>query len=196
MRQSHGDAPPGGRSRPSACGATGSHHILIITFFSVCISSRTRPAPSAPQVSGSSGVEIGSRVACRSTKWRLLSSAPPPVSTIPLSTMSPASSAAVCSSATLTASMIEPTGRALGNLPPADHDFLWHAVYQVAPPDLHHAALTVLRHIGGTDLFLDPLGAALTDEEVMVAADIGNDRLVHLVAPDANRSAIEDAPNA
>ena len=80
--------------------------------------------------------------------------------------------------------MIEPTGRALGNLTLADHDFLWHAVYQVAPPDLHHAALTVLRHTGGTDLFLDPLGAGLTDEEVMVAAHIGNDRLVHLVASD------------
>src|ERR1700719_1692619 len=58
-------------------------------------------------------------------------------------------------------------GQALGNLTLADHDFLWHAVYQVAPPDLHHAALTVLRHTGGTDLFLDPLGAGLTDEEVM-----------------------------
>src|SRR5260370_7458832 len=158
MRQSHGDAPSGGRSRPSACGATGSHHILIITFFSVCISSRTRPAPSATQVSGSA-IEIGSPIACRSTKSRLLSSAPPPVRTIPLSTMSPASSAAVCSSATLTASMIEPTrfGQALGNLTLADHDFLWHAVYQVAPPDLHHAALTVLRHPAGTHLFLYPL---------------------------------------
>src|ERR1700724_895535 len=29
-----------------------------------------------------------------------------------------------------------------------------------------------------------PLGAGLTDEEVMVAAHIGNDRLVHLVASD------------
>src|SRR5208282_3625219 len=84
-------------------------------------------------------------------------------------------------------------GQALGNLTLADHDFLWHPVHQVAPPDLHHAALTVLRHAGGADLLLDPLGAALTDEEVMVAADIGNDRLVHLVAPDPNRSAIDDA---
>src|SRR6202023_4189057 len=84
-------------------------------------------------------------------------------------------------------------GQALGDLTLADHDLLLHAVHHVAPPYLHHAALTVLGHAGGTDLFLDPLGAALTDEEVMVAADIGNDRLVHLVAPDANRSAIDDA---
>src|SRR5205814_7450934 len=82
---------------------------------------------------------------------------------------------------------------ALGNLTLADHDLLWHAVHQVAPPDLHHAALTVLRHAGRTDLLLDPLGAALADEEIMVAADIGNDRLIHLIAPDPNRSAINDA---
>jgi len=75
-------------------------------------------------------------------------------------------------------------GQALGNLTLADHDFRGHAVHQVAPPDLHHAALTVLRHTGGTDLFLDQLCAVLTDEEVMVAAHIGNDRLVHLVASD------------
>ena len=82
--------------------------------------------------------------------------------------------------------MIEPTDSARLSeiLTLVDHDFLWYAVYQVAPPDLHHAALTVLRHTGGTDLFLDPLGAVLTDEEVMVAAHIGNDRLVHLGASD------------
>src|ERR1700726_4361222 len=68
---------------PTTPAATGSHPILIITFFGVCICSSTRPAPSATQVSGSSAIEIGSRVACRSTKSRLLSSAPPPVSTIP-----------------------------------------------------------------------------------------------------------------
>src|SRR5205823_5201726 len=80
-------------------------------------------------------------------------------------------------------------GQALGNLTLADHDLLWHPVHQVAASDLHHAALTVLRHAGRTDLLLDPLGAALTDEEVMVAADISNDRLIHLIAPDPNRSA-------
>src|SRR5439155_26768654 len=83
--------------------------------------------------------------------------------------------------------------QALGNLTLADHDLLSHALHQVAPPDLHHAALTVLRHAGRTYLLLDPLGAALADEEIMVAADIGNDRLVHLIAPDPNRSAIDDA---
>src|SRR5512147_2182164 len=42
----------------------------------------------------------------------LASSAPPPVRTIPLSTISAASSGAVCSSAPFTASMIAPTGSA------------------------------------------------------------------------------------
>src|SRR5260370_11216931 len=84
-------------------------------------------------------------------------------------------------------------GEAFGYLALADHNFLWHAVHQVAPPDLHHAALTVLRHAGGTYLLLDPLGAGLADEEIMVAADIGDDRLRPLVAPHPNPSAIDDA---
>ena len=44
-------------------------------------------------------------VAWRNTRSRLDSSAPPPVSTMPLSTMSAASSGGVCSSAILTSSM-------------------------------------------------------------------------------------------
>src|SRR5438067_13764253 len=75
-------------------------------------------------------------------------------------------------------------GQALGNLTLADHDFLWHAVHQVAPPNLHHAALTVLRHTGGTDLFLDQLCTVLTYEEIFVADHIALDRLDHLVAND------------
>src|SRR5260370_15876871 len=84
-------------------------------------------------------------------------------------------------------------GQALGNLTLADHDFLWHAVHQVAPPDLHHAALTVLRHAGRTDLLLDPLGAALADEEITVAAGLGDDRFIHLVPSDPHRAAITNA---
>src|SRR5665647_2843161 len=84
--------------------------MLMSTFFRVFISSSARPVPSATQDSGSSAIETGSPVAWRSTRSRLLSRAPPPVSTMPLSTMSAASSGAVCSSATLTASMIEPVG--------------------------------------------------------------------------------------
>src|SRR3984893_18569265 len=48
----------------SAAQIKGFHHILINTFFSVFISSRARPEPSATQVSGSSAIETGRPVAC------------------------------------------------------------------------------------------------------------------------------------
>ena len=40
---------------------------------------------------------------------------------------------------------------------------------------------------------LDPLGAALADQKVVVAPDIGDHRLVHLVAADPHRARIDDA---
>jgi hypothetical protein len=94
---------------------------------------------------------------------------------------------AVFSSATLTASIIEPTGSARLS------DICLSLITKVAPPDLHQPAFAVFRHAGGADLLLDPLGAAFSDEEIMVAANVGNDRLVHLVAADPNRSAIDEA---
>src|SRR2546430_14895033 len=84
-------------------------------------------------------------------------------------------------------------GDAFGDLALTDHDFFGHPVHQVAPLDLHYAPLAVLGHAGGTYLLLDPLGAALANKEIMVAADIADDRLVHLVAPDPHRAAIDDA---
>src|ERR1700751_2188132 len=63
-------------------------------------------------------------------------------------------------------------GKALGDLTLADHDFLWHPVHQVPSFDLHHAPLAVLRHACRPDLLLDPFGATLADEEIMVASDI------------------------
>src|SRR5437588_403438 len=83
-------------------------------------------------------------------------------------------------------------GEALGDLPLADHDFLRHAVHQVAPLYLHDPPLPVLRHAGRTDILLDALGAALADQEIVVAPNIGDDRLVHLVAAHPNRPAIDD----
>src|SRR5207302_7102166 len=84
-------------------------------------------------------------------------------------------------------------GQAFRYLALADDDLLGHAVHQVAALDLHDAALAVFRHAGRADLLLDPLGAALADEQVMVAPDIGDDRLVHLVAADPHRAGIDDA---
>src|SRR3546814_17867726 len=72
-------------------------------------------------------------------------------------------------------------------------DLLQHAVHQVTPLDLHGAALAVLRRAGRADFLLDALGRAFTDQEVMVAADVGDDRPVLLAAPDAHRDRVHDA---
>src|SRR5271169_2388204 len=84
-------------------------------------------------------------------------------------------------------------GETLRDLTLADHDFLRHPVHQVASLDLHHAPLAVFRHAGGPYLLLDPLGAAFANEEIMVAPDIGDDRLIHLTSSDPYRSAIDNA---
>jgi hypothetical protein len=63
-------------------------------------------------VSGSSAMETGRPVSSRNLLSKFLSNAPPPVSTIPRSTMSAESSGGVCSSAMRTASMIVATGSA------------------------------------------------------------------------------------
>ena len=68
-----------------------------------------------------------------------------------------------------------------------------HAVHQVAALDFHDAAFAVFRRAGRADLLLDALGGAFADQQVMVAADIGDDRLVHLVAADPHRAGIDDA---
>ena len=45
-------------------------------------------------------------------------------------------------------------------------------------------------HHGDAVVLLDALGGAFADQQVVVAADIADDRLVHLVAADAHRSGI------
>src|ERR1043166_7530724 len=133
--------------------------------------SNTRPVPSATQDSGSSAMETGSPVSSRSTWSRLASSEPPPVSTMPLSTMSAASSGGV----------------ALG-----DGDFLRHAVQQVASLDLERGAVAVGGRRGRADLLLDALGTGFADQQILMAPDIGDDGFVHLVAADAHRTHQED----
>src|SRR6266567_6418851 len=84
-------------------------------------------------------------------------------------------------------------GEAFRDLPLAYHDLLGHAVHQIAALYFHHPALAILGHAGRADLLLDPFGAALADQKVMVAPDIGDDRLIHLVAADPHRAGIDDA---
>src|SRR5262249_59037412 len=78
-------------------------------------------------------------------------------------------------------------GKALGDLTLADHNLFGHSVHQVAPFDLHHAALPVVRHASGPDLFFDPLSAAFANEKIMVASDVGDDRLIHFIASNSHR---------
>src|ERR1700730_16431340 len=67
-------------------------------------------------------------------------------------------------------------GEAFGDLGLTHHEFFGLPVHQVAPLDLHSAPLAVLGHAGGTYLLLDSLGAALANEEIMVAAGVADDR--------------------
>ncbi len=94
--------------------------------------------------------------------------------------------------------MMAPTGSASASATwrSVIDQFLRHAVHQVAALDLHDAAFAVFRRAGGADFLLDALGRAFADQQVMVAADIGDDGLVHLVAADAHRARIDDAAEA
>ena len=55
--------------------------------------------------------------------------------------------------------------------------------FRTAPSDVvHGAALAVLGRTGGADLLLDSFGRPFADQKIMIAADIGDDGFVHLVA--------------
>ena len=53
--------------------------------------------------------------------------------------------------------------------------------------------IAVGRRLGDADLLLDPLGRCFADQQVVVAANVGADRLVHLVAADADRGGVSEA---
>src|SRR5690606_14014125 len=84
-------------------------------------------------------------------------------------------------------------GQGFGDLTLRDHDFFRNAVHQVAAFDFHAFAFAVFRRAGRADFLLDVLGAGFTDQQVMHAADIGNNGVVHLVAADAHGTRIDDA---
>ena len=84
-------------------------------------------------------------------------------------------------------------GKALGDLALTDDDFFRHAVHQVAAFDLHGFAVALFRRAGATDFLFDPLGGAFAHQQVMVAADVVDDRFVHHVATDAHGARIDDA---
>src|SRR5215470_9235782 len=73
-----------------------------------------------------------------------------------------------------------------------DHDRLGNTVDEVTPLDFHRATLPTHR-IGRAEGHLDLLRAALAHEQVVVLFDVLHDRLVHLVAGDADRLRVDDA---
>ena len=92
-------------------------NIAIYFFYSVenkfeksLFSSKAFPVPLTTHKSGSSAVVTGKLVDLLRTVSKLPSKDPPPVKTIPLSTISAASSAGVCSKAFLIVSIIWATG--------------------------------------------------------------------------------------
>ncbi len=92
-----------------------------------------------------------------------LSRAPPPVSTMPLSTMSAASSGGVRSRATEHGldDGVDRLGQRFADLVGVDHDGLRNAGHQVAALDLHRQLL--LERVGVADGHLDALGRLLAD---------------------------------
>ena len=111
---------------------------------------------------------------------------------MPLSTMSAASSGGVRSRAILRASTIALTGSCSASRI-SSSEIVWcrDAGDQVAALDLHR--LLGLEREGRADLDLDLLGGALADQQVVLALDVLDDRLVHLVAGDADRLGVDDA---
>src|SRR5262245_5462348 len=62
---------------------------------------------------------------------------------------------------------------------------------EIPPLDLHRHRL--VERMSGADFHLHLLGGPLPDEQVVLAFDVLNDRLVHLVRGDPDRSAVNDA---
>ena len=107
--------------------------------------------------------------------------------------MSEASSGGVRSSVSLTASMIcdERLLERLADLLAREHDRLRQAGDHVAAADL---GLDLLLHrVGRADLELDLLGRLLADQQLVLALGVVDDRLVQLVAADADRLRDDDA---
>jgi hypothetical protein len=83
--------------------------------------------------------------------------------------------------------------QALRDLPLGDDQLLRDTVHQVTALDLHGAALAVVGCTGRGNGLLDALSRAFADQQIMVAADVADDRLVHLVAADPDGARIDDA---
>ena len=79
----------------------------------------------------------------------------------------------------------------LADLGGADRDDRRQAVHEVAAADFHLAA--VCGGVHGADRLFEHFGGALTDENAVFPADVGDDRLVELVARDTDGACENDA---
>src|SRR6266480_4350188 len=118
------------------------------------------PVPSTTDARGSSAMETGKPVSSRMRLSRFLSSAPPPVNTMPRSLISADSFAVVDGYGTR------------------------HAFDKVAAFDFHGQRL--FQRVSGANLHFNLFGSALADEQVVFALEVLHDRFVHLVARHTN----------
>eukprot|EP00043_Microstomoeca_roanoka_P023785 m.259418 g.259418 ORF g.259418 m.259418 type:complete len:316 (-) comp35303_c0_seq1:250-1197(-) len=76
--------------------------------------------------------------------------------------------------------------KGLGHLKLVDFQLFRHAIHQVTSLDDHCVTNTVFRHQSRADLLLDTLSRGFTNEKVVIAANITDQRLVHLVSAHAH----------
>src|SRR3546814_52072 len=77
-------------------------------------------------------------------------------------------------------------GKRFCDLALIDGNFLGDAIHQVTALDVDGFTHAVGGRLGNAILLLDSLGRCFTDEQVVMAADIGDDGFVHLVAAHAH----------
>ena len=174
----HGSITPSGPSRavrsPAPAGAPRTPP-------------RTGPRRARPTVSGSSATCTGIPVSWRSRSSRPRSRAPPPVSTMPRSMMSPASSGGVWSRVTRTASTIACTGSSIA----VRTSELVSVTVRGSPETRSRPRISASRSAGPGERraegHLDLLGRRLAEQERVLLLHPVRDGPVQLVAggPDA-----------
>ena len=152
--------------------------------------------PERDAVEGVLGDVAGTPVTWVRSLSMLRSSAPPPDMTMPLSMMSELSSGGVCSRTVRTAATSCWSGASIASMTsdavigivrgrPAIRSRPRTSIWQLA-----------LERQGGPDLDLDLLGGPLADHQVVLLADVRRDRLVELVAADAQAVETTMPPSA
>src|SRR5215204_4999480 len=79
-----------------------------------------------------------------------------------------------------------------GNFGLGQFDLARDALFDVKSLDADGHAAAVQRNARATDLLLDSFGGGLADLEIMGAADIGHDRIVHLVTTNPDGAAVSE----